>query len=121
MYSSEDLEKFWFLYKLEGQPKNLSIESFCLQQGISYRAFYKWFSCRKKSIVPVEIIGLPQDSSFCKSTDPAVVPSIPASSISGETPIESVSILLENGLQISRHHLSYLEFQVLVEKLEVLC
>jgi len=26
MYSSEDLEKLWFLYKLEGQPKNLSIE-----------------------------------------------------------------------------------------------
>ena len=35
MYSSEDLEKLWFLYKLEGQPKNLSIESFCTQQGVS--------------------------------------------------------------------------------------
>lgn len=51
MYSREDLEKLWFLYKLKGQPKNLSIESFCLQQGVSYQAFYKWFSSRKKTIM----------------------------------------------------------------------
>lgn len=36
MYSSEDFEKLWFLYKLEGQPRNVSLESFCQQQGVSY-------------------------------------------------------------------------------------
>ena len=35
MYSSEDLEKLWFPYKMEGQPKNLSIEQFFMQQGVS--------------------------------------------------------------------------------------
>ncbi len=39
MDSSEDLEKLWFLYKLEGSPKNITIESFYLQQGVSYLAF----------------------------------------------------------------------------------
>ena len=39
MYSSEDLEKLWFLYKLEGQSQNLSIESFCTQQGVLIKHF----------------------------------------------------------------------------------
>lgn len=61
MYSSEDLKKIWFLYKLEGQSKNVSLESFCFQQGVSYRSFYKWFSNRKKVIIPMEVVGLPVD------------------------------------------------------------
>jgi len=55
MYSSEDLEKLWFLYKLEGKPKNLSIESFCLQQGVSYQAFYKWLVSVQYSAVVSKI------------------------------------------------------------------
>lgn len=58
MYSSENFDKLCFLYKLEGQPKNLSIESFCLQQGVPYQLFNKCFSSRKKSIVPVDIVGI---------------------------------------------------------------
>ncbi|WP_294562633.1 hypothetical protein [uncultured Bacteroides sp.] len=61
MYSSEDFEKLWFLYKSEGQSKNVSLESFCLQQGVSCCLFYKCFSSRKKTIVPVEVVGLPAD------------------------------------------------------------
>ncbi len=30
MYSSSDFEKLWFLYKSEGEPKGISINSFCL-------------------------------------------------------------------------------------------
>lgn len=59
MYSSEDFEKLWFLYKLDGQSKNILVESFCLQQGVSYAAFSTWFSRRKKRIIPVEIVGMP--------------------------------------------------------------
>lgn len=61
MYSSEDFEKLWFLYKLESQSKNVSIESFCLQQGVSYCLFCKRFSSRKKTSLPVEVVGLPAD------------------------------------------------------------
>ena len=32
MCSSEDCEKLWFLYKLEGEPKGVSIEQFCIKQ-----------------------------------------------------------------------------------------
>ena len=33
MCSSEDCEKLWFLYKLEGEPNGVSIEQFLYQAG----------------------------------------------------------------------------------------
>jgi hypothetical protein len=33
MYSSSDFEKVWFLYKTEGEPKGISINAFCENQG----------------------------------------------------------------------------------------
>ena len=29
MYSASDFEKLWFLYKTEGEPKGISLNSFC--------------------------------------------------------------------------------------------
>ena len=58
MCSSEDCEKLWFLYKLEGEPNGMSIEQFldepsgiaerCIKQGVPYQVFNKWFRDRKK-------------------------------------------------------------------------
>ena len=111
MYSSEDFGKLWFLYKLEGQPKNLSIESFCLQQGVPYQLFNKWFSSRKKSIIPVDIVGILEkdhlEEAFHCSLPYCSHPESPFS-------VETVVITLSNGVQISKQYLSY-------EKLEVLC
>lgn len=103
MYSSEDFEKLWFLYKLEGQSKNVSLESFCLQQGVSYRLFYKWFSSRKKTIVPVEVVGLPADQLPLEDVnqESSCQDIVLASSI------QTVLICLSNGVQISKSNLSY--------------
>ena len=30
------IEKIWFLYKTEGEPKGISINSFCVNQGVPY-------------------------------------------------------------------------------------
>lgn len=89
MYSSEDLEKLWFLYKLEGQPKNLSIESFCLQHGVSYQTFYNWFYSRKKAIVPVEIVGLPQVAPSYEENESEGTVSMPETISKTGMPIES--------------------------------
>lgn len=120
MYSSEDFEKLWFLYKMEGQPQDVSIESFCLQQGVSYSAFYKWFSSRKKRIVPVEIVGMPTSQASAEA-DSRVLPLSGSVTVQPVMPIGSVVISLSNGVQLSKNHLSYLELLQLVEKLEVLC
>ena len=68
MCSSEDCEKLWFLFKLEGEPKGVSIEQFCIQQGVPYQVFNKWFRDRKKRIVPVEIIGREDETKLDEAT-----------------------------------------------------
>ena len=39
MFSSKDFEKCWFLYQSEGLPYNLSIDEFCLKQGVPVSEF----------------------------------------------------------------------------------
>ena len=43
MFSEKDFERLWFLYKTEGEPKGVSINSFCISNNIPYTAFYDWF------------------------------------------------------------------------------
>ena len=59
MYSNTDFEKLWFLYTTEGQPKGISINSYCAQQGIPYKSFYDWLRQRQKKVVPVCVEGFP--------------------------------------------------------------
>ena len=59
MYSNSDFEKLWFLYKTEGEPKGISINSFCVNQGVPYNQFNDWFRKTHKKIVPVQIDGIP--------------------------------------------------------------
>ena len=59
MYSASDFEKVWFLYKTEGEPKGISINYFCVNQGVTYKQFNDWFRKIHKKIVPVQIDGIP--------------------------------------------------------------
>lgn len=34
MFSEKDFERLWFLYKTEGEPKGVSINSFCISNNI---------------------------------------------------------------------------------------
>lgn len=106
MYSSEDFEKLWFLYKLECESKNVSIESFYFQQGIPCELFNKWFSSRKKSIVLVDIIGIPEEG-HVEDVDCRSLASCPNPESSSS--VATVVISLFNGVQISKRHLSYVD------------
>ena len=64
MYSSSDFEKLWFLYKTEGEPKGISINSFCLTHGVTYHAFNSWVGQTRKKIVLVQIEGVPSSDSL---------------------------------------------------------
>ena len=113
MYSNSDFEKLWFLYKTEGEPKGISINSFCVSQGVSYNHFNDWFRKTHKKIVPVQIDGLPcSDEESAKEVAPAMVKE------KGH-----IMVLIQNrdGLQIKKKNLTYPELKLLVEKLEGLC
>lgn len=44
------------LYKTEGEPKGISINSFCLTHGVPYRDFNTWFGKRPKRGMLVNIL-----------------------------------------------------------------
>ena len=43
MYSASDFEKLWFLDKTGGEPKGISLNSFCSSHGVHYAQFNTWF------------------------------------------------------------------------------
>lgn len=69
MFSSKDFEKCWFLYQSEGLPYNLSIEEYCLKQGVPVNEFNKWYKDTHKRIRPIQVDGIPSAESKVSSGD----------------------------------------------------
>ena len=59
MYSSEDLERFYFQYQTETLPHGESLQSFCVKNKVPYNIFQKWYKDTRKKVVEVQIDGLP--------------------------------------------------------------
>ncbi len=55
MYSSEDLERFYFQYQTEAMAKGISIEQFCSRNKVPYNIFYKWYKDTRNKIVEVKV------------------------------------------------------------------
>ena len=112
MYSSEDLERFYFQYKTEALPLGMSIETFCLKNKVPYNIFSKWYKDTRKKVVEVQVDGIPsgQATSSVKELESSPV-----------CPKDSVHILVDfrmsNGLHIHQKNLSYQSLRSLVEKL----
>jgi len=122
MYSASDFEKLWFLYKTDGEPQGLSINEFCLRQGVPYNEFNKWFRKTHKAVVPVKVEGMPgyddeRDDEFSEMESSASKLSNNKRSSGGIL----VIIQTRDGLHIRRGNLDYRGLVDLVEKLEGLC
>lgn len=111
MYSSEDLERFYFQYQTEAMPRGESVEQFCLKNKVPYNIFSKWYKDTRKKIVEVNVEGRPSE------TDER--PAKPRTA-GTETRIW-LELRMSNGLHISKKNLSYQELVNLVGKLEGLC
>ena len=113
MFSSKDFEKCWFLYQTEGLPYELSIEQFCLKQGVPVNEFTKWYRDTHKRIHPIQVDGVPSEDSKESSV---------AAPLEESNPVRiGVTICMSNGVFIRRKNLSYESLLRFVEKLEVLC
>lgn len=116
MYSSEDLERFYFQYKTEALPHGVSIQDFCVRNKVPYNIFSKWYKDTRKQIVEVTVDGLPSEE------EASAAPSRPQPHSPSGTPVRIlVEIRMSNGLHISQKNLSYQALLKLVEKLEGLC
>ena len=120
MYSSSDFEKLWFLYKTEGEPQGISINTFCLIHGVLYRYFNSWFVKTRKKIVPVQIEVIPSSDSALEESLASVC--VESALIQSNLEINSGNILVtiqtRNGLNIRKGNLDYRGLKILVEKLE---
>ncbi|MDY4628485.1 MAG: hypothetical protein SO440_06220 [Prevotella sp.] len=116
MYSSEDLERFYFQYQTEALPHGESIQSFCVKNKVPYNIFSKWYKDTRKQIVEVKVDGRPSDSEKepCVQSD-SLQPASPS-------PVRiMIELRMSNGLHLSQRNLNYQDLVRLVEKLEGLC
>lgn len=120
MFSEKDFERLWSPYKTEGEPKGVSINSFCIN-NIPYTAFYDWFKKTQKKIVPVEVEGIPEELNQTGNEEQQNV----AKDSSKRTYPHKGSIIAtirtRGGLCIQKKGLDYQGLKTLVEKLEGLC
>lgn len=118
MYSSEDLERFYFQYQTEALPHGVSIQDFCVRNKVPYNLFSKWYKDTRKQIVEVKVDGLPS----AETKEVAPTSSILPQSEPSRSPVRIlVEIRMSNGLHISQKNLDYRSLVKLVEKLEGLC
>ena len=120
MYSSEDLERFYFQYQSEALPHGESLQSFCLKHKVPYNIFQKWFKDTRKRIIEVQIDGAPVISheEEAKTGDGPE----PVSKSNDENPVRIwIDIRISNGLHLSQKNLSCQDLVRMIEKLEGLC
>ena len=120
MYSSEDLESFYYQYQTEALPHGESLQSFCVRNKVPYNIFQKWFKDTRKKVVEVQIDGAPEIGHEEKSRTSDQSQSVSQSR--NDTPVRIwVAIRISNGLHLSRKNLSYQDLVRMVENLEGLC
>ena len=58
MYSSEDLERFYFQYQSEALPHGESLQSFCVKNKVPYNIFQKWFKDTRRKVLKSKLMAL---------------------------------------------------------------
>ena len=120
MYSSEDLERFYFQYQTEALPRGESLQSFCVKNKVPYNIFQKWFKDTRKKVVEVQVDGAPEITHEEK-TKIGDRPK-PVSRSGNDNPVRIwIDIRISNGLHLSQKNLSYQDLVRMIEKLEGLC
>ena len=115
------IQKLWFLYKTEGEPKGMSINDFCIHQGVPYNEFNKWFRKTHRSVwfrfrLKVVLFQKKNNEAADVHQQPTTVTTI-KSKANGIL----VSIQTRDGLHVRRGNLDYVGLVELVKKLEGLC
>ena len=100
MYSSEDLERFYFQYQTEALPHGESLRSFCVKNKVPYNIFQKWYRDTRKKVVEVQVDGAPVIGHEEKSS--AIDQPQPVSPGRTDHPVRIwVEIRISNGLHLS--------------------
>ena len=118
MYSSEELEKFYFDYQTEWMPRGMSIQTYCSRNNVPYKLLDRWIKGIYKRVVPVEVTGIPEGE---KEEGPQGTETERKNPGREKVGIR-VNIITSTGMRLTRGGLDYGGFRKFIEKLEgVLC
>ena len=119
MYSSEDLERFYFDYQTEWMPRGMSIQAYCSRNNVPYKVLEKWIRDIYKRVVPVQIAGAPEE---LKIENPRPTETAPKKKTSNEDVSIKINIVTSYGMKLSRDGLDYRNLRTYIERLEgLLC
>ena len=123
MNMSEFYSEFLFRYQTDGAPRKISINAYCIQEGIEYRNFIKWYRDNKKRIresemeeirlSPLTVTGAPKENS--------PVPSVSPISCSKVANVVCFHLKLSNGIEINKENCNLESLTCLLQSLRALC
>ena len=119
MYSSEELERFYFDYQTEWMPRGMSIQAYCSRNNIPYKVLDRWIRDIYKRVVPVQITGTPEE---LKVESPLHTVIRQETNPNNENGSIKIIISTSSGMELSRDELDYRGLRAFSERLEgLLC
>ena len=121
---SEFYSEFLFRYQTDAAPRKISINAYCISEGVEYRNFIKWYRDNKKRLresemeesrlSPFTVTGIPSEK---------VALSKPLASQSSdvETNVASFHLKLSNGIEINKDNSNLESLTRLLQSLNSLC
>jgi len=125
MNKSEFYSEFLFRYQTDGAPRKISINAYCISEGVEYRNFIKWYRDNKKRLRETEMEEI--------RVSPLTVTGVPSASVSSAvvlTPKEyaaedanvvSFHLKLRNGIEINKENANLDSLTCLLQSLRSLC
>lgn len=123
MNMSEFYSEFLFRYQTDGAPRKISINAYCIAEGIEYRNFIKWYRDNKKCmresemeeirLSPLTVTDVPKKNS--------PVPSVRSESSSDDANVFFFHLKLINGIEINKENASLESLTCLLHSLSALC
>ena len=115
MYSSEELEKFYFDYQTEWMPRGMSIQVYCSRNNVPYKLLDRWIRDVYKRVVLVQMTGFPEDLKVETINQTEVEQDLKTIN---EKVVINVNIQTSSGIELSRSNLDYRGLKRFIEKLE---
>lgn len=106
-------EKIYFMWKGEGEKRNLSIDFYCERYGANVKEFRKWYQGISKAVKEVKVVGVPESprqdgkAEHLAEEEPRILISTTESGKRSKSEIESVTITCGNVIHLTRKSKSY--------------
>lgn len=123
MNMSEFYSEFLFRYQTDGAPRKISINAYCIQAGIEYCNFIKWYRDNKKRICESEMdeIRLSRLTVTGAPKELSPVSLVPPRFSSEAANIVCFHLKLSNGIEIHKENCNLESLMCLLQSLSALC